>query len=103
MKNYRIDFTNVTRKGEEINVIMEFQREHFTNCEFRDFLITQLFSLACEGAEYAHQNAYIKRDGETVLVARCETEVDGSDITAYVSIARPREKFYPLRSMAIAR
>lgn len=103
MRNYRIDFTNLTRKGEEINVIMEFQRNHFTNREFRDYLMTQLFSQACEGAEYAHQTAYIKRDGETVLVARCETEVDGSDITAYVSIARPREKFRHVRTMAIAR
>lgn len=102
MKRYSIDFVQTTRKGEELALRMEFEREFFSNREYRNYLICTLFDLACEGIEYAHLTAYLKCEGETIMTAKCDTETDGETITAYICAARPREKFRPMRTMVIA-
>ncbi len=101
MKNYSIDFVTVTRKGEELALRMEFQREHFTNREYKDLLIRTLFGLATEGPDYVNLTAHIKRDAYEFLTVACDTEADGSEITAYLRAARPREKYRHLRAMRI--
>lgn len=102
MKQYSIEFFSVKRSGEEWRLSLEFQREHFSSYAYRTYLITSLFDLAAEGAQNKHLVAYVRRDGEKILTARCDTVVDGSKITAYLKAARPREVYWPVRAMVIA-
>ena len=102
MKNYRIDFMQTKRNGEENLLIMEFQRERFTSREFKNYVLYHLFDLAGEGSQNKMLSAYVSCDGRKVLTFRCDTKVDGSTIEAHVYVARPREVFHKLRTMTIA-
>ena len=102
MKKYTIHFNRATRKGEENLLIMEFEREHFTSREYKNYVIYHLFDLAGESNRNKTLSAYICCDGVKVLTVRCFTEVDGSTITAVIYAARPREKFHRMRTMVIA-
>ena len=102
MKNYTIDIFRVGRKGRELAMRLEFPREHFTNREYKGILLPALFDLAGEGPRYKRLDAVVMRDGIKVWTVCCDTKVDGSEITAYLKSARPREIFRPLRAMRIA-
>ena len=102
MKKYSIDFNRARRNGEENLLRVELERPGLTNRDFKVSIIGNLFSLACESIKNKWLSAYITCDGKKVLTVRCHTEIDGSNITAYVYAARPREKFHLMRVMAIA-
>ena len=101
MKNYKIDFLVEKRRGEFLVSRMEMEREQFTTSEYK-VCIKTLFEIACRGIEFQYLTAKISCDGNKFLTIRCNTEVDGSDITAYIFAARPREKYRYLRKMVIA-
>ena len=102
MKTYTLYTYSVTRKGRELLEIKEFPRPRFTKREYKGILIPSLYYMAGTGYEYSKLDAELFCDGKLVLSARCNTEADGPAITAYISVARPREKFHPLRPMIIA-
>ena len=91
MKNYTIDIFRVTRKGREHEIRIELPRERFTAREYKGILLPTLFDLACEGRSHKHLDAVIQCDGVKVLTVRCDTEAEGSEITAHFVAARPRE------------
>ena len=110
MKQYTIEFFYTKRSGEELLIRMEFEREHFTNHEFKDYVLLTLFDLACQGSEYKALTARVKCEGKDVLTVKCDTVVGPytspdslNEINAFVSVARPREKFRRHRVMNIAR
>ena len=102
MKTYTIHFNRAKRSGEENQLIIEFQRERFTNREFKNYVLYHLFDLAD-----SHRNknnwlsAYIFCDGKKVLTVRCYSEIDNGTTSTAVYAARPREKFHKLREFAI--
>lgn len=102
MKVYSIDIFRVGRKGRELCERLEFPREHFTNREYKDYLITHLLYLASEGSYYKHLDAVCMCEGRKFLTVRCDTEAEGATITARLTAARPREIFRPLKTVSIA-
>lgn len=102
MKQYSVDFYRIGRKGEEWKLTIEQPAVSFTSRQFKDHVVRPLFVLAGEGIKNKHLVAYVKRDGEKFLTVRCDTVVDGSNITAYVTVARPRERYRLVRVMEIA-
>lgn len=102
MKKYTIHFNRARRNGEENLLIMEFERERFTNREFKNYVLYHLFDLADSySAKHKWLSAYIHCDGVKVLTVRCYSEtVDGTTTTtAYV--ARPREVFRKVREFTV--
>ena len=102
MNNYSIDIYRVGRQGRELTERLEFPREHFTNREFRGYLITHLLDIACTSTYYKHLDAVVRRDGEKFLTARCDTELENKQVKARLVMARPREVYRPLRTALIA-
>ena len=101
MKKYYIDFERTTRSGEENLLIIEAERVRFTKREY-DLMLSWLFTFAGEGIENKALTAYVSCGKRPVLFVRCDTEVDGSEVTAYISAARPGEEYCELREMKIA-
>ena len=101
MNKYTIHFNRARRSGEENLLIIEFERERFTNREFKNYVVYHLFDLAGDSANKI-LSAYIECNGKKVLTVRCFTETDGENITAVIYAARPREVFHKLRVMTIA-
>ena len=102
MKVYSIDFFRIGRKGREPCLRLEFPRDHFTNREYKNYLITSLLDLASEGSYYKHLDAVCMCEGRKFLTVRCDTEAEGATITARLTAARPRETFRLLRTVPIA-
>lgn len=102
MNKYSIDIYRVGRAGRELTERLEFPREHFTNREFRGYLMTHLLGIASVGSYYKHLDAVAMRDGQKFLTARCDAELEGGKIVARIVMARPREVFCPLRTALIA-
>ena len=102
MSNYAIDICRVGRNGRELAERLEFPREHFTNREFRGYLITHLLDLAADGMYYKHLDAVVTREGQKFLTVRCDAELEGKQVKARLVMARPREVFRPLRTALIA-
>lgn len=102
MKTYRIEIVNHKRRSSEIEEIIECERPMFTSRDFKRWVIDELFYFAAQGKEYNWLTATISCDGKKIVTVRCLTEVDGSTITAYMALARPREVFKRFRSMIIA-
>ena len=102
MKKYTIHFNRARRNGEENLLVMEFERERFTNREFKNYVLYHLFDLTDE-----HRNknnwlsAYIHCDGQKVLTVRCYSEKVGGNMTTIVYAARPREVFHKLREFTV--
>lgn len=61
-----------------------------------------LFENACKGIAYKMLTASVMCNGEKVLTVKCDTEVDGSMISALIAVARPRETYRFVRAMWIA-
>ena len=101
MKTYSIEVMRVLRRGEAFALGLKWDADCFTSLNYKTHLISSLFDLACMGCDYNHLTAYVKCNGETILIARSDTVVDGSTITAYITAARPAEKFRPVRAMVI--
>ena len=98
MKKYTIHFNRARRNGEENLLIMEFERERFTNREFKNYVLFHLFDLADEHcAKNKWLSAYICCDGKKVLTVRCYSETDNGTTTTVVYAARPRETFHKIR------
>lgn len=102
MKTYRIEIVTHKRRSSEIAEIIECERPMFTHRDFKRWVIDELFYFAAQGKEYSFLTAAISCDGEKIVTVRCLTEVDGSTITAYMALARPREVYRKLRTMVIA-
>lgn len=102
MSNYAIDICRVGRNGRELAERLEFPREHFTNREFRNYLILHLLDLASDGHYYKHLDAIVTRDGQKFLTVRCDAELEGNQVKARLVMARPREVYRPLRTALIA-
>lgn len=102
MNKYSIDIYRVGRDGRELAERLEFPREHFTNREFRGYLMTHLLDIASVGSYYKHLDAVVMRDGQKFLTVRCDTDVEGGKVIARLVMARPREVFRPLRTATLA-
>lgn len=103
MKTYTAEILNCTRNGDELIAVLEFERDCLTSHDFKDIILNTLFFEACQGGcDSEHLTAIVKRNGETVMVIRSDTKVDGSTIDAVITCARPREKYRHLRTMNIA-
>lgn len=102
MNKYSIDIYRVGRAGRELTERLEFPREHFTNREFRGYLMTHLLDIASVGSYYKHLDAVVMRDGQKFLTVRCDAEVGEKQIEAQLVMARPREVYRPLRTAMIA-
>ena len=103
MKTYTIEICNCKRRGEKLIELIEFERPRFSNRDFKYILLNSLFWEACRGGcDSEHLTANVKCDGEIVMVIRSDTKVDGSTITAYITAARPSEKYRLIRTMEIA-
>lgn len=100
-KQYSIDFYSQKRRGDEFELRLEWPSQYFSSRQYKEYLIQSLFNLAAEGCHNEHLVAYVKRDGEKILTVYCDTVMDGSTVTAYLRAARPREVFWPLRTMVI--
>ena len=101
MKNYRIDILVEKRRGEFLVSRTEIEREHFTINDYKD-CVKNMFEIACRGYEFQYLVARISCDGSKFVTLRLNTEVDGSDINAYLFSARPREVYRFVRKMNIA-
>lgn len=102
MNDYSIDFYRVGRQGRELTERLEFPRDHFTNREFRSYLMMHLLDIASVGTYYKHLDAVVMRDGQKFLTARCDTDVEGGKVIARLVMARPREVFRALRTATLA-
>lgn len=102
MNKYSIDIYRVGRAGRELSERLEFPREHFTNREFRNYLIMHLLDLASDGKYYKHLDAIVMRDGQKFLTVRCDAEFEEKQVKAQLVMARPREVYRPLRTAMIA-
>lgn len=102
MKKYTIHFNRARRNGEENLLVMEFEREHFTNREFKNYVLYHLFDLV---DAYSGKNkwlsAYIYCGDKKILTVRCYSEREDGTTTTTVFIARPREVFHKIREFSI--
>lgn len=101
MQKYTVEFINHTSKGTELLEFWELDRNRITRRDYRN-IIACLFYSAAESIRYAFLTARVRCEGEDVFTVKCDTKTSASTIRAYVSAARPREKFVPLRAMTVA-
>lgn len=102
MNKYSIDICRVGRAGRELTERLEFPREHFTNREFRGYLMTHLLDIASVGSYYKHLDAVVMRDGQKFLTVRCDAKFEEKQVKAQLVMARPREVYRQLRTAMIA-
>lgn len=100
-KKYTISFTQVKPRSQKLLSQTEIEREHLTSGDYREIVRT-LFENACKGIAYKMLTASVMCNGEKVLTVKCDTEVDGSMISALIAVARPRETYRFVRAMWIA-
>ena len=101
MKKYTIEIINRT-EGADLVEFFQLSRRHFTGREFKDYVMSRLFEIACEGCEYSRLIAKVCRADKELFTVKCDTEADGSTVLSFLSIARPSEEYVPLRTMTVA-
>ncbi len=101
MKKYTIEIINRT-EGTDLVEFFQLSRKHFTSREFKDYVLSRLFEIACEGCEYSRLIAKVRGVDKELFAVKCDTEADGSTIRSFISMARPSEVFMPLRTMTVA-
>jgi len=101
MDKYTVRIINETKEEPELVELWELERRHFSRQDFRNIIYT-LFYYAAESIDYAALTAQILKEGKEAFTTRCDTASSGSSIWSMISVARPSEKYYPVRMMAVA-
>ena len=97
MKTYKAYLINhpMTREAELVE-LLEMQRPRMTKRDF-DNIIAGLFFWACQTCTYEDMEAIIKCEDKKLHAIQCKTRMDGSTVTAYLSIDGQ-----PYRAMEVA-
>lgn len=101
MKKYTVEFINHTSKGNEFLEFWEMSRQTFSKYDYKQIL-RNLFWYGARSYQYAFLTARVRCEGEDVFVIKCDTKTSRDGIYSYVSMARPREQYFPMRVMAVA-
>ena len=102
MAQYKITYTNQTRRSPELLEIHEYKNAPFFSKTMYKNTVAAMFFYASQSCEYRDLIAIVERDGEKVLRLVMITKADGSTIYSIPGIARPHKIYRHVRTMFIA-
>lgn len=101
MHRYIIEIRNHRHRKTELLELITIERDHFTKKNFNT-LLNILKSYIFEGREYGFMKSRVFCDGKEMFTVKADTSQEGPVIKSTLFVARPGEKYMPIRQMILA-
>ena len=101
MHSYIIENRNHRHRKTELLELISITGDRFTKKDFNTLMDT-LKSYIFEGREYCFMTSRVYCDGKEMFTVKADTSQEGPVIKSTFFVARPGEKYMPIRQMILA-